>query len=130
MQWRRVGPIAQRSVDRNHALLQRTGSVLANWKRAGPKTQKFVDQNHPVLQRSLPSRVAKWKRAGPITQMSSDRNHALLAKEVLISDDGLLTLVNVSTCSTQQDAVEGCWAYNPEVRESKPRCTSKSIFYI
>ncbi|CAH3176098.1 unnamed protein product, partial [Porites lobata] len=114
-QWKRAGPITQRSEDQNLALLflffflSPLSFRVAQWKRAGPITQRSEDQNLALLflffyirhSHYTRSRVAQWKRAGPITQRSEDQNLALLFN--------------------QSGAVEACWAHNPEVRGSKPR---------
>ncbi|EDO32090.1 predicted protein [Nematostella vectensis] len=125
-QWKRAGPITQRSEDRNLALLEL--NILENSSESAICSFMWFSSDYwgissngrhwwfsgrilachaggPIFlpKASMVSRVAQWKRAGPITQRSEDRNLALLE---------------------QSGAVEACWAHNPEVRGSKP-CSAR-----
>ena len=91
-QWKRAGPITQRSVDRNYLLLFfsrisieediETISSQVNERESGTIYTTLSQKNHNTRSRVLKipntSRMAQWKRAGPITQRSVDRNYLLL----------------------------------------------------
>ena len=73
-QWKRAGPITQRSVDRNYALLTFLFFVFVFFCTIYCITLSPLR----CVPNTINSRVAQWKRAGPITQRSVDRNYALL----------------------------------------------------
>ena len=91
-QWKRAGPITQRSVDRNYLLLTfsristgediETVTSQVNERESGKIYTTLFRKNHNTRSRVLKipntSRMAQWKRAGPITQRSVDRNYLLL----------------------------------------------------
>ena len=91
-QWKRAGPITQRSVDRNYLLLFfsrilieediETISSQVNERDTGKYYTTLSRKNHNTRSRVLKipntSRMAQWKRARPITQRSVDRNYLLL----------------------------------------------------
>ena len=90
-QWKRAGPITQRSVDRNYFLLLfsriserkefKTVTSQVNKREYGKIYTTWPQKNHNTRSRVLKipntSRMAQWKRAGHITQRSVDRNYFL-----------------------------------------------------
>ena len=91
-QWKRAGPITQRSVGRNYLLLiffkdfnrrgHRNNFLTNQRERIRQNLTTLSQKNHKTRSRVLKipntSRMAQWKRAGPITQRSVDRNYLLL----------------------------------------------------
>ena len=91
-QWKRAGPITQRTEDRNYLLLffsrisesKQIKSVTSqvNKREYGEIYTTWPEKNHNTRSRVLKtrntSRMAQRKRAGPITQRSVDRNYLLL----------------------------------------------------
>ncbi|CAH3015979.1 unnamed protein product, partial [Porites evermanni] len=107
-QWKRAGPITQRSEDQNLALLffflpplsllnLYWFNTLATWIPGNSGLFVFVGfilmlvggafLKNPKLLKDTRSRVAQWKRAGPITQRSEDQNLALLYSDMISLDN-------------------------------------------
>ena len=91
-QWKRAGPITQRSIDRNYLLLnffqefrrEKKSEVTSQInKRESGKiyttlSQKIHNTRSRVLKIPNTTKMAQWKRAGPISQRSVDQNYLLL----------------------------------------------------
>ena len=73
-QWKRAGPITQRSKDQNLFLLEPFVNINYLHIPGISKLRSYLCMMINIQR----SRVAQWKRAGPITQRSDDRNLALL----------------------------------------------------